>query len=185
MIPSSLSHVPFNETYKILDENVEKYNGRVQIAEPSETAIFDMQERINVKNKTTEYREALTGNLESSMLSKAFFSEKNIQIIQNGIRAGVYERSKGEIIPAPQNIENIKIIMRSIFLQYAENYPQDVTGQIKRLNDLVLDYAVNNVYNESVAYVNYIKDQSSLVTPMERPLQNDRDYKQLEHKAFM
>ena len=70
-------------------------------------------------------------------------------------------------------------------LQYAENYPQDVTGQIKRLNDLVLDYAVNNVYNESLAFVNYIKDQSSLVTPMERPLQNDRDYKQLEHKAFM
>ena len=32
----------------------------------SETAIFEMQEKINVRNKTSNYREALTGNIEEN-----------------------------------------------------------------------------------------------------------------------
>ena len=57
----------YNETNKILDEKPSKYNGRVNIAEPSETAIFEMQEKINVRNKTSNYREALTGNIEENV----------------------------------------------------------------------------------------------------------------------
>ena len=35
----------------------------------------------------SSYDEALTGTLECSKLSKAFFSKENMQIIQNSIRA--------------------------------------------------------------------------------------------------
>lgn len=175
----------YNETNKILDEKSTQYNGRVNIAEPSTTAIFEMQEKINVRNKTSNYREALTGNIEENVLSQVFFSEKNIQIIQNGIRAGVYEKSNQEIVVPPQNIDNLKIIMRSTYLQYAQHYPNDITGQVEKLNTLVLDYAINDVYNGAVSYLKYIQDQSTLAMPMDRPLQNDRDYKELETKTFM
>jgi hypothetical protein len=174
----------YNDTHKILDEHT-SYNGRVNIAQPSETAIFEMQEKINIRNKATNYREALTGNIEENVLSQVFFSEKNIQIIQNGIRAGVYEKSNQEIIVPPQNIDNLKIIMRSTYLQYAQHYPNDITGQVEKLNKLVLDYSINNVYNGALSYLKYLEDQSTLATPMDRPLQNDRDYKQLETKTFM
>lgn len=75
--------------------------------------------------------------------------------------------------------------MRSTYLQYAQHYPNDITGQVEKLNRLVLDYAVNDVYNGAVSYLKYIQDQSTIAMPMDRPLQNDRDYKELETKTFM
>jgi hypothetical protein len=166
--------------------NLDKYNGRVDIIqEPSIDEKFKMQERIHSKNKSTTYHEALCGTWEDNILSKLFFSAENIQIIQNGLRAGVYNMSQQQFVIPPQNMDNLKIIMRSTYLQYAEHYPDHITQQIERLNQIVLDYCIPFVYNECVAYLKYSQDQSSLVMPFERPLNHDRQYKQLELKPFM
>jgi hypothetical protein len=172
-----------NQANKILD--MDKYNGRVNILEPEPEAQFKMQERLAVKNKTTEFREALDGIWESNVLAQVFFSTGNIQILQNGLRAGVYKKSENKFVIAPQNIDTLKVIMRSIYIQYAEHYPNDITGQVERLNKLVLDYAIPTVYNEAVGYVKYCQDQSSLVVPLERSRHHDREYKQLELKPWM
>jgi hypothetical protein len=166
--------------------NMEKYNGRVNIAQPTDpTAVFKMHERISAKNKSTTYCEALTGNLEWNVLAQVFFSKENIQIIQNGLRAGVYAMSEGKYIIPNQNIENLKIIMRSTYLQYAEHYPTKITQQVERLNNIVLDYAVPAVYGEAVGYSKYIEDQSTLVMPLNHPLNHDRNYKELELRRFL
>jgi hypothetical protein len=74
--------------------------------------------------------------------------------------------------------------MRSIYLQFAKNSLSDsVKDQIQKLNRYVLDYAIPSVYNEAQGYLNYMRDQSTLVMPMERPKQVDRDYKHLEWKG--
>ena len=73
--------------------------------------------------------------------------------------------------------------MRSIFLQHAEYSSENITSQVERLNSFVLDYAVNSVYNEAIGYMNYCKDQSSLVMPMDRPTQA-REFSTLEFKSF-
>ena len=165
--------------------NMDKYNGRVNLIEPeSPDAVFKMQERLAVKNKATEYREALGGVLESNVLADIYFSADNIQIIQNGLRAGVYEMSDNKFIVAPQNIDTLKIIMRSIYLQYAEHYKDNITGQVERLNKLVLDYAIPTVYNEAVGYMKYRIDQSTIAMPLQIPQNHDRQYKQLELKNW-
>jgi len=161
------------------------YNGRVNLMEPeSPDAIFKMQERLAVKNKNTEYREALDGIWETNMLANVYFSAENIQIIQNGLRAGVYAMSDNQYIIAPQNVDTLKIIMRSIYLQYAEHYPDKIREQVERLNKLVLDYAIPSVLNEATGYVKYRIDQSTLVMPLQIPQQSDRQYKQLELKNW-
>jgi hypothetical protein len=166
--------------------NMSKYNGRVNIIqEPPANIRFQMQEKIAVKNKATAYREALSGTWENNMLSQVFFSEENIQILQNGIRAGVYKKSNGQINVPPQNIDALKIIMRSTYLQYAENYPNNIKQQVQRLNEIVLDYCVKSVYGEAIGYLKYCQDQSSLVVPFDRPIPTDREYKQLELNPFM
>jgi hypothetical protein len=166
--------------------NMDRYNGRVNIAEPTDPAAqFRMHEKINVRNTASNYYEALTGNLEWNSIAQVFFSSENIQIIQNGLRAGVHQLSDGAFIIPVQNIDNLKIIMRSIYLQHAEHYAEKITEQVERLNRLVLDYAVPSVYNEAVAYVKYVRDQSSLAVPLKMPLNHDRVYKQLELKRFM
>ena len=143
-----------------------------------------MAEKIGIKNKATEYRDALVGMQENSVLATNYFSEANVQILQNGLRAGVYEMSNKKIVVPPQNIDNLKIIMRSIYLQYAKHSVSDqIKNQIETLNRYVLDYAIPSVYNEAQGYLNYMRDQSTLVMPMERPKQIDRDYKHLEWKG--
>jgi hypothetical protein len=169
----------------ILDKQA--LNGRVNlVTEPSADVRFKMQEKIAIKNKSTEYRNALAGNLENNLLSDVFFSAGNVQILQNGIRAGVYNASKEKkILVPPQNIDTLKIIMRSTYLQYAEHRLEKVTEEVAQLNKLVLNYCVPNVYSAVISYRKYLEDQSTLVTPLERPRNHDRDYKQLELKHFM
>jgi len=163
-----------------------RYNGRCNIIEnPDPTAVFQMQERIALKNKSTNYSSALAGNdWEDNILARVFFSSGNIQILQNGLRAGVYAMSKKTIVIPPQNVDQLKIIMRSTYLQYAEHLPTNITQQVERLNKIVWDYAVPTVYNEAVGYMKYMQDQSSLVMPIDLPLHHDREYKQLELKPY-
>lgn len=180
---SKIIPVTINNDNQILD--YEKINGRVNLLEePSPEILFKMQERVAVKNKTSQYREALNGIYEESELSNLYFSKANIQIVQNGIRAGIYEKTNKEHIIPPQNIDNIKIIMRNIYIQYAENQ-NNITSEIERLNQLVLGYIIPQVHGSLVSYFKYIKDQSTLVIPLELPNQSDRDYKQLEMREFM
>ena len=183
MSQSILNTNNYNQSNKILNDQA--MNGRINIIqEPSPEEKFKMFEKVAIKNKTTEYREALGGNLESNVLAQVFFSAENIQIIQNGLRAGVYKASNEKILIAPQSIDTLKIIMRSTYLQYAEHREGQVTQEVERLNKMVLDYCIPNVYGEAVGYMNYCRDQSTLVVPMDRPRQHDRDYKQMEHKVF-
>ena len=182
-IPSS-SNTSIDDTRKILD--MQRYNGRINIIQQPDPHIqFKMQERINMKNKSTGYCSALSGNdWEENLLAQVYFSAGNVQILQNGLRAGVYQMSNNKFVIPLQNIDNLKIIMRSIYLQYAEHYESKITEQVERLNRMVLDYAVPSVYNEAMGYMKYLQDQSSLVVPMERPLHHDRQYKQLELKPW-
>lgn len=169
----------------ILD--MEKYNGRINLMElPPKDIRFQMYEKIAVKNKSTEYRDSLHGILEDNTLSRVFFSSGNVQILQNGLRAGVYEMSgQKKIVIPPQSIDHLKIIMRSTYLQYAE-HRQDVsiTKQVEDLNNIVLDYVVPTLYNETMGYLKYIEDQSTLVQPLEIPKLIDRDFKPLEWKKW-
>ena len=92
--------------------------------------------------------------------------------------------SKNEIVVAPQNVEHVKIIMRTYYLEHARHLKDHITEQIQELNKYVLDYCVPFVYNESVAYLRYLEDSSTLVVPLERSKQPDRDFKQLQYKTF-
>jgi hypothetical protein len=164
----------------------QKQNGLVDIAilqDPD--AMFRMHERVNVRNKPTEYSEALNGTMEWNVLAQVYFSAENMQIIQNALRASVYKLSGGKINVPNQNVDNLKIIMRGIYMEYAEHYPKDIKGQVDRLNQLVLDYAVPNVYSEAVSYFKYLVDQSTIAMPLDRPIPHDRTYKQLEFRPFV
>jgi hypothetical protein len=185
IIPTNINQ----DNGKILNlDSVEskKYNGRVNFLIPtSPTAGFEMQERIAVKNKATSYCESLVGTFENNVLGQVFFSTENIQIVQNGLRAGVYNMSSQKFIIPPQNIDNLKVIMRSYYLQYAKHYVDNITKQIETLNQMVLDYCIPSVYGEAMGYLKYTQDQGMLVVPIERPFNHDRAYKQLELKPYL
>jgi len=155
-------------------------NGRVDILRnkeaPDISNLFAMYDKIPA-NQCTTLREPTLGQWDETPLSKAYFSHNNIQIIQNGIRAGVYNQSNGQYTIAPQDCDSLKIIMRSIFLQHAVNLETNIRGQIDELNKMVLEYCIRRVYSEAQGYMKYLHDVSTLAVPLSTPVmasQNDR-----------
>lgn len=153
--------------------NQKSSNGRVDIVNriqaPDISKLFGMYDKIPA-NQCTTLREPTLGQWDETSLSKAYFSKENIQIIQNGIRAGVYKKSNGQYSVGEQDCDALKIIMRSIFLSNSVNQPTNITQQIEQLNKMVLDYCIFNVYSEAQGYMKYLQDASSMYVPMSLPV---------------
>jgi hypothetical protein len=158
-------------------------NGRINIKSPNTSALFQMYDKIPA-NQCVTFRNATEGLWDNTALSQAFFSRENIQIIQNGIRAGVYERSNGQYVIGDQDCDSIKIIMRSVFLQHSANKPSNIPQQIEELNKIVLNYCIQQVYSEAQGYMRYVDDVSTLVVPIAHPVQASNNDKQLELKSW-
>ena len=163
--------------------NCSSTNGRVNILGQNTDIRFSMSDRIPI-DQATSFRDAMTGNWNNTILSDKFFSAQNIKIIQNAIRVGVYKRSNGNYIIGEQNYDELKIIMRSIFLQHSKNLAINIREQIEKLNKLVLDYSINQVYGEAEGYMKYKRDASTLVVPIAMPILSYSNDKQLELKKW-
>jgi hypothetical protein len=143
---------------------------------------FFLQDKI-VQDKRTMY-DNLKYTQQNTAVSNLFFSVKNVQIIQNALRAGVYHMSNQKYIIDEQNKDVINIIMRAMFLQHSINQPTNLTKQIVDLNKIVIDYCVPKIYSEVEGYILYKKDASTLAVPLDKPISEYTD-KTLElHKFF-
>lgn len=158
-------------------------NGRVNIKTPNTSDLFKMYDKIPAHQCST-FRNPTEGLWNETLLSSVFFSQNNIQLIQNGIRAGVYKRSNGQYVIGPQDCDSLKIIMRSVFLQYSANQPHNITAQVNELNKLVLNYCIQQVYSEAQGYMKYINDVSTLVIPIAHPIMPDNTDRELEFKRW-
>ena len=162
-------------------------NGRIDIINktqsPDLSNLFAMYDKIPA-NQCATFREPTLGQWDETSLSKAYFSTENIQIIQNGIRSGVYKKSNQQYVVAPQDCDSLKIIMRSVFLQHSTNQTNNISQQISELNKIVLDYCVFHVYSEAQGYMKYINDASTLVVPISHPVMANDNDRQLELKPW-
>jgi hypothetical protein len=158
-------------------------NGRVDIKSPNTSNLFNMYDKIPAHQCST-FRNPTEGLWNETDLSKAFFSLQNIQILQNGIRAGVYQRSNGQYLIGPQDCDSLKIIMRSVFLQHASNKPNYISEQVNELNKIVLNYCIQQVYSEAQGYMKYINDVSTLAVPISHPIMANNTDRQLEFKSW-
>jgi hypothetical protein len=158
-------------------------NGRVDIKSPNTSDLFQMYDKIPA-NQCVTFRNPTEGLWTDTYLSQAFFSHQNIQILQNGIRAGVYKKSNGQYTIGIQDCDSLKIVMRSIYLQYAANQLNNITEQVNELNQMVLNYCVQQVYSEAQGYIKYISDASTLVVPIAHPVMADNSDRELVLKSW-
>ena len=158
-------------------------NGRIDIKSPNTSTLFEMYDKIPA-NQCVTFRNPTEGLWTDTTLSQAFFSQQNIQIIQNGIRSGVYHKSNGQYIIGPQDCDSLKIVMRSVYLQNAANQPNNITEQIAELNKIVLNYCIQQVYSEAQGYMKYIDDASTLVVPIAHPVMANNSDRELEFKTW-
>ena len=158
-------------------------NGRVDIKSPNTSTLFEMYDKIPA-NQCVTFRNPTEGLWTDTTLSQAFFSQQNIQLLQNGIRSGVYHKSNGQYTIGPQDCDSLKIVMRSVYLQNAANQPNNITEQIAELNKIVLNYCIQQVYSEAQGYMKYLDDASTLVVPIAHPVMANNSDRELEFKTW-
>ena len=140
-------------------------NGRVQV-NPNEQ--FHPYQFAETQEKAIKPAGHLANMQESTLLSTTFFLNENIQILQNALRRRVFQQTNMHI--AEQNVEQLQIVMRSIYLQYSNNRTDSasiIREQIQDLNEKVLDYCTRSVITNLRQYEQYRKDISSLPVPMD------------------
>ena len=114
-------------------------------------------------------KKSINSIYEENPLQIHFFCKKNIDTLQNLIKGNVYIQSNKRHIIANQDETNLKIIMKSIYLQFGKNLKDDVKHQIMDLNKLVLDYCVPNILSNIEMYLQYKKDITKLPVPINYP----------------
>ena len=140
--------------------------------------------------KTSEDKfqgDMVRGNWEQNALSDAFFSRANVVLIQNGIRRYVFDRSqpKGYMID-DQSVDELKIIMRALYYQYAKNLPHDIPGQVDELNRRVIAWSGPHILSAVDHYVYYLKDIDTMPVPLAHPtLLSSAGSKSLPFQPYM
>jgi hypothetical protein len=108
---------------------------------------------------------------EATPLNSVFFSEDNLENLQGAIAAAVLQMSGAkQYVIGRQNDADLKTIMRSYYLQYAQNDPSRVAEELELLNNRVIGYSANNILVEIEAYKYYRKDIEDFPAPIERPV---------------
>lgn len=142
-------------------------NGRVITTNEN---LKDLQMIENNESQSDFQTEALYGIQEKTQLNQLYFSKKNMNIIQDKIRYEVYMNTEKKHIIDKQSDLELEIIMRSTYLQHSPNLPNQITEQLKYLNQLVTNWCVEKIIPEIYQYVGYLKEVQYMPVPIEHPV---------------
>jgi len=118
----------------------------------------------------SESEDAIRGNVMATPLNQTYFSPANVKIVQNKIRKGVFDRSKGEFVIDNQSVDELMIVMRAMYLQYSKNMPSQIPEQIAELNQMVAEWCVPKILAECSMHHTYLHDIQNLPVPMQSPV---------------
>jgi hypothetical protein len=110
-------------------------------------------------------------NIQPNDISYMFFSDKNVDYINNTLIEMVmeetYKRYNKRIKIEPQRKHIVISAMRHIYFKNVKNI-LTVEEEVARLNKEVLRQMSGTAITELIAYLRYIKDYNSII-PMELP----------------
>jgi len=147
------------------------YNGRINLSAPSGPGGHADVPGFSYRTASDRSfaTDALRGNWEVTELATHYFSEGNLKAINNAIRRAVYEKSGSKkYIIDDQSADELTIIMRTMYLQYAQNLPYDIPGQVADLNEKVLNWSVPHILSAVDHYNYYLNDISHMPVPLAR-----------------
>jgi hypothetical protein len=158
------------------------FNGRVRFdpsASGSEAFAYGGEQPVSA---------GLEHQLKTSQIARLFFSRTNVDALQDGIRYKVWTSSSKKLVIGRQSEVELGIVMRSTYLQNSKNAEgtrDGVVAQVRDLNALVLDYCVPKIVQEASMYQQFLRDASTLPTPMSHgEFASMKGSRVLEQKGF-
>jgi len=157
---------PFN------NPDLDMKNPNIKLASMSQNEIMKTPFLLFQSHKDDYYnasQQMLSGIQEENILSKVFFSPKNVKLIQKQMIRAVYKESNGEFLVEPQDEADLMVVMRSMFIQHARNYPDHIPEQIQELNNLVVDDIIPGIISWCKAYFGYLERTFEPLYFLDRP----------------
>lgn len=158
-------------------------NGRVNVIDGNN---YDMYKLFDENKKQNSFhKEAIHGIHSRNQLADVFFSQENIDILQESIRYLVNQKSCGKHTIDRQSDSELKLIMRAFYLQEGRHSQYNIIEDVRELNSMVLGYAVPKILQEINMYMYYKQDIGRNPVPMSRgEFSSSKGTKQLELKNF-
>lgn len=159
-------------------------NGRMPNVDRRVYDSYSMFQSEENRNHNSE-SESIKSIIESNPVSQVFFSKMNRDLLQRQLQEGVFKASNGQYKIGRQSDIELQIIMKSHYLQYSVNRPDNVRGQIIDLNKGIIDEFVPSIMTKINQKLCYERDISTMYRPMDRPaVDNSKGEKGLELKPF-
>lgn len=103
-----------------------------------------------------------------------FFSDQNVNAIHTAILDIIY-RTTGVII-SRQSDRDLLGIMQFVFGTRANTRcPKSIVDEVRRLNKYVIEESVYSVKSGMLMHMQYVKDASTLPTPIDRSVSTTED----------
>ena len=99
-------------------------------------------------------------------INTRFFNSNNVDVIQNMLRAQI--KSKTGFVIDRQDDDCLGIIMRACYIENDVDSSLSPDDFVKGLNDMVVRISMPQIASGIKAYLAYLKDASSLPTPIAR-----------------
>jgi hypothetical protein len=150
--------------------NAPKHTGRLPLSDKEEKmsvppAVLYAPEPYMVPDAVSEQIQYRHNN---TPLNTVFFSQSNIDKLQADIQTAVRGMVNASI--DRQSDSDLLLIMRSYYLQYAQNNPSRVAEELEELNQRVVHFASNRIAVEVEAYRYYRKDIMDFPAPIANPM---------------
>lgn len=117
----------------------------------------------------TQLHETMHYRQSAAELNTQFFSVANRNKLQDMIKNYVLIKSTGAYSIDRQSDDDLFLVMRSYYLQYARNAPGATEEELESLNHRVAAYCSDRILVEIEAYKYYRADQANFPSPIAAP----------------
>lgn len=101
-------------------------------------------------------------------LSNAFFSDRNVEIINRAVVADVYRFT--DILIVEQDEQDILMVMKAIYMDKPELQGTDIRDKLRELDILVINSIVKDIVPTIKLHNNYLERVSGKTPLMEHPV---------------
>lgn len=176
-LPPGFFETPITESRWLLNNNdtdrVDKKLDTDRVSNSVKEYKLYSKDNSSIGHQVKNYaHEALFHIQEVSLFSLLFFSQENINNIQELLKYNVYLESNKTYKIGNQDERELKLIMRAVYLEHGRvpNNRKEYTNAIKHLNNLTIHRLLPDLLSNIKQHVAYLHDISNPYKIMDTPV---------------
>lgn len=166
-VPTIAPPVPSRSIEQIEEERRSRRHPDAQMAYPAYPMHGSYTSDTGTRPDHDVHRAMTT--LECSPLQQAFFSHANMERLQQHIRLSVWEKSGRRHVIGRQSEDELRVVMRGVYLMHARHQPDHIETQVLELNRRCVAEVLPGILSGISLYLRYLDDIDQPLQPLAHP----------------